>query len=47
MTENSPDLKDKMAPEENFEEYEDLFLEKIKKEYKDGWSEENWEEVRK
>lgn len=23
----------------------DLFLEKIKNEYKDGWTEENWEEV--
>jgi hypothetical protein len=23
----------------------DLFLDKIKTEYKDGWTEENWEEV--
>jgi hypothetical protein len=25
----------------------DLFLDKIKTEYKDGWTEENWEEVSK
>ena len=31
--------------EEDFEAYEDAFLEKVKKEYKDSWTEENWEKV--
>ena len=33
------------AVEEDYEAYEDAFLEKVKSEYKDGWTEANWEEV--
>lgn len=34
-----------LNPTAEDEEILDLFLDKIKNEYKDAWTEENWEEV--
>ena len=34
-----------MAQDDENEANMDAFLDKIKNEYKDGWTEENWEEV--